>query len=126
VCMMTSQPKEVSIKGKIPIAKATITITRGKGKPQETFSTNIPVSEVTTMFEDFIGDGKANISLTGNFGAMEYGKGYSIQLFTSITVNQDAATMELATHTLADFTMSMIKEIIPKAEDLYSELSGGK
>lgn len=78
------------------------------------------------MFEDLIGDGNATISLTGTVGSMDYGSGFTVQLFTSVTVNQDDSTMEVAAHALADFTLRLLPKIAMQANEMYLDLKEGK
>lgn len=69
---------------------------------------------------------KATISSTLNVGNMDFGKGVSVQMFTSVGVSQTDDFIREGHRKLVHFHKNMYLELLPEIMELQSELFRGK
>lgn len=74
------------------------------------------------QYQQVIGDGKARVGVTTDFGIKDFGNGISTMVSITLSCNQDQKTIEYALSLAASMGRHYVKEYTKVAEQEYQQL----
>jgi fructose-1-phosphate kinase PfkB-like protein len=88
------------VRSRIPRLTISVEVLVNKKKSEITFqgspAQQQEFQQIMDQYQKIVGDGKARVGVSTDFGTKEYGNGVSVMVSVSLTCNQDQQTMMVA------------------------------